>query len=105
VPVSVQVLAVSRVVDPASSHSADPDPVVAAVTEVEAHVAHEVAHTDVRDLLALREHLETRLPETISLVTAAFGVHVERVEITDIEVGLTMSLLEALSRGRVVDGA
>lgn len=98
VPVHVQVSAVWRVVDPARTAAARPDLRAASLAAVESLVTREVAHADVTDLLGLRLALESLEAER-SQTTSAFGVRVEEIEIRDIEVGLTMALLESLRSG------
>lgn len=105
VPVHVQVAALCRTVDPALSPLARPDPLVATQSALESLVAHEVAHAEVADLLALRLGLESALPTKLTATTSAFGVDVAEIEIQDIEVRLTMTLLESLRHGRAEGGA
>lgn len=105
VPVHVQVGAVCRTVQPSLSPLARPDPQVATRAALESIVAREVGHAEVADLLALRLSLESALPKQLTATTSAFGVSVAEVEIQDIEVRLTMTLLESLRHARTEGGA
>lgn len=103
VPVHVQVLAVCRVVEPELVHLADPDPAGATGSRVESLVAREVANVEVAELLSRRGRLESVLPSTLTAETRDFGVRVDEIEINDIEVRVTMALLESLRSGRLED--
>jgi regulator of protease activity HflC (stomatin/prohibitin superfamily) len=96
VPVHVQVAATCRVTDPGRSLLAHPDAYVESQAVIESHVAREVARVEVTQLLGLRLGLESTLPAELAATTSRFGVEVEDLTISDIEVRLTMSLLESL---------
>lgn len=105
VPVHVQVVGGCRVVDPARSLHAQPDPHFAAQAAIESHVAHEVGRANVNELLGLRLNLESTTPAELDVTTGEFGVQVDDIAISDIEVRLTMSLLESLrSSARAENG-
>lgn len=99
VPVHVQVMVVCEIVDPALSSTARLDPWVATQSEIESVVTRTLATVGVADLLPTRPRQESALQSAVSATTRSWGVQVDSFEICDIEVRLTMTLLESL-RGR-----
>lgn len=104
VPVHVQVAAECRVIDPARTAAARPDVRAASQHAVESLVAREVAHAGVAELLNLRVTLEKVIGNELDATTAEFGARVDDIEVRDIEVGLTMTLLESLRSGTRPEG-
>ncbi len=101
VPVHLQVGAVYRVVEPTLSPLAGPDPHLEVQQALESLVAREVSRAEVSELLGLRLGLETELADELGSAAESFGIEVDEVEIRDIEVRLTMSLIESLRRRSV----
>jgi regulator of protease activity HflC (stomatin/prohibitin superfamily) len=97
--VQVRVLAdgLCRVTDPQST-IASRDPYSDTTGALERGLAKAVGHTDLAALLAARERFESRVPRDVTTITAAWGVEVLELEISDFEVRLTADLLRITDR-------
>jgi regulator of protease activity HflC (stomatin/prohibitin superfamily) len=98
VPVHLRGVITCRIRDPARAAMAAEDPVLAAATEVENLLARHVARCEIVALLPHREQLEAQLRREATVITAGWGVRVERVDVTDIETRLTPHLLDKVQQ-------
>ncbi|GAB2635279.1 SPFH domain-containing protein [Kribbella swartbergensis] len=87
-----------RIAAPARSTVASADPVGDTVATVESALAKRVAHTDLVDLLMVRERLEDTLPCELSTIAAAWGVEVAEITVSDIEARLSADLLRLVQQ-------
>lgn len=100
VPTHVQIAATCQLVDPAVSCDSQRDPLLATQTEIESVAARSLSTMRIQDLLPSRLAHEAQLQAEVSRASREWGVEVTSFEIADIEVRLTMSLLESLRSGK-----
>lgn len=104
VPVHVRAVVASEVVDPMLICGAHPDPSVAVQVEVESELSQAVSRLDVSELLPSRPALEDTLRESLTARVSAWGMRISSVEVTEIEVRLTMALIESLRHPKAGTG-
>jgi regulator of protease activity HflC (stomatin/prohibitin superfamily) len=104
VPLHVQIAATCQLVDPAIACDSQRDPWLATQTEIESVAARSLSTMRVEDLLPSRPIQEARLQAAVSRASRGWGVEVTSFEIADIEVRLTMTLIESLRSGRPEGG-
>ncbi|TWD79877.1 SPFH domain/Band 7 family protein [Kribbella amoyensis] len=93
-PVRLIATVVCRIADPARSS----DPFGTTAATVEDALTRQVGQTTLADLLAARAEAENVLPGRISEVTAAWGVEVLEIEVTDIETRWSSDLLRVVGQ-------
>lgn len=96
VPVRLLACGECRVSDAALSATASPDPLTATANVLESRLAEKVSDTKLPALLPTREQLESCVPAEVTAVTAAWGVEVSELHVSDIETWLTADLLRSL---------
>lgn len=99
VSVHVRVSVQCHVTEPARSIVAAADPLTETFSELESHLAREVAATQFMGLLSARRRYESDLPALVTGATSAWGVEVISIELGDIEVMLTPDLMHTLRDG------
>ncbi|KGN33023.1 hypothetical protein N802_16220 [Knoellia sinensis KCTC 19936] len=87
------------ILEPALATDAEPDAASVVGCELEDALTRAISRLHVADVLPAREGLESAVPEEVNETTAAWGIRVVTLELSDFETRLTPALLDSVRPG------